>query len=121
MYVGGGIGYTAKAQGKSVGAFGSAGEAISAHPHSALWQHTVGLVVDGVAFTTAKVNQKLRGGDGAYESVGHVPSSLESQQSLGASPGKETEAESEGVGEVGSVHKDPCCAFLPDVISAVDP
>jgi hypothetical protein len=53
LYVGGGIGFGVKTQGASVG--------ISAHPHLGQWKQAVGLVVDGVIFTRAHVEAKIRG------------------------------------------------------------
>ena len=53
LYVGGGIGFGVKIQGAAPG--------IAAHPHADQWKQTGGLVVDGVVFTRAHVEAKIKG------------------------------------------------------------
>lgn len=90
LYVGGGIGFGVKIQ----GADASAG--ISAHPHLGQWKQAGGLVVDGMLFTRAHVEAKIKS-----EPVAPSPTATDqkNQQTPVAVAEKKQLAEGSGDGE----------------------
>ena len=88
LYVGGGIGFGVKTQGASAG--------ISAHPHLDQWKQAVGLVVDGLIFTRAHVEAKLKGEPVVLASTATVD---KKQDSTSMARNKTQEATDDGDGE----------------------
>lgn len=97
LYVGGGIGFANKTQGKDL--------AISSHPHFGHWAQLRGLVTDGAIFAKAKIDERRKASGGALgEALVDEPDSRPEQvaASLRDKQLEDEEEEAEG-GEDGLV------------------